>query len=115
MPADRILVTNGHVLSMDPSIGELDAGGAAAKWEAITKGLDFCDAAIAAKDLQRLQGHLAAMRATIAEGEADGAKWEEIGNWMERARKLRETEQRRLVAMQPVSYTHLTLPTIHSV
>lgn len=96
---DEIAVVNAHLGEL---IGELDIGGSAAKWEAIGMGLDFCDEAIVAKDLQRLQGHLAAMRTIVAEGEEDGAKWEEIGNWMERARKLRETEQRRLVAMQQV-------------
>ena len=94
---DEIAVVNARLGEL---IGELDSGGQAEKWEAITMGLDFCDTAIVAKDLMSLQGHLAAIREVVKQGEADGLRWEEIGNWMERARKLRETEQRRLVAMQ---------------
>jgi hypothetical protein len=94
---DEIAVVNARLGEL---IGQLDSGGQTEKWEAITMALDFCDAAILSKDLQGLQGHLAAMREVVKQGEADGLRWEEIGNWMERARRLRETEQRRLVAMQ---------------
>lgn len=96
---DEIAVVNARLGEL---VGQLDGGGQEEKWEAITMGLDFCDAAIQAKDMPRLLGHLAAMREVVRQGQADGLLWEEIGNWMERARKLRETEQRRLVAMQQV-------------
>lgn len=96
---DEIAVVNARLGEL---VGQLDSGGQEEKWEAITMGLDFCDTAIQAKDMPRLLGHLAAMREVVRQGQADGLLWEEIGNWMERARKLRETEQRRLVAMQQV-------------
>lgn len=94
---DEIAVVNARLGEL---VGQLDSGGQEEKWEAITTGLDFCEAAIQAKDMSRLLGHLAAMREVVRQGQADGLLWEEIGNWMERARKLRETEQRRLSAMQ---------------
>ena len=49
MPADRILVTNGHVISMDPSIGELDDGCVLIEDDrivAVAPGLESADAEV---------------------------------------------------------------------
>jgi len=49
MPAHRILLTGGHVLSMDPEIGELDDGGVLIEYDrilAVGPGLDGADAEV---------------------------------------------------------------------
>lgn len=69
-------------------------------WEQAQTTFAGLKAAIKANDTEAVRESLRQLERIIGGGVTQAQAWNEIGDWMERARRLRETEQRRLVAMQ---------------
>lgn len=78
----------------------LDAGAGKELWEQAQTTFAGLKTAIKANDAETVRESLRQLDKIIGGGMTQAQTWNEIGDWMERARRLRETEQRRLVAMQ---------------
>ena len=96
---DDIAVIDARLAEM---LGDLDASGGAATWEALAEEMNAFEAALKTSDTRGMTRGLTAMRRLVGQGAAEGEKWEQIALWMERKRKLSETERRLLVDMQQV-------------
>lgn len=103
---DELLATRESVALAETRIVDLlrglDAGAGAALWEQARETFLALDGAIRAGNGSKVVENVRLLERIVSAGVTQAETWEEIGNWMERARKLRETEQRRLVAMQQV-------------
>ncbi len=103
---DELLATRESVALAEARIIDLlnglEAGAGTALWEQAKEAFAALDGAIRAGNGPKVVENVRLLERIITAGETQSETWEEIGAWMERARKLRETEQRRLVAMQQV-------------
>lgn len=78
----------------------IDVGAGKALWEQARMALAALQQAIRDSDGEKIIESLRQLERIIGGGVTQAQAWNEIGDWLERARRLRETEQRRLVAMQ---------------
>lgn len=83
-------------------IGQLDAAGGADVLKAMAEEVTCLEAALQAEDRHSATEGVEALRTLLNRAEAEGERWEQIAVWMERKRKLSETERRLLVDMQQV-------------
>lgn len=80
-------------------IQRVDSGEAGALWRELREAWDAIEDA-RGKDAVKLAEALTALGVLIRRGQADYAAWDEVRSVQEQKRKLIESEQKRLVAMQ---------------
>lgn len=101
---EDLLATRDGIALAETRIIELlktaDVGAGKALWEQARTALAALQQAIRDSDGERIIESLRQLERIIGGGVTQAQTWAEIGDWLERARRLRETEQRRLVAMQ---------------
>ena len=94
---DSIALAETRIIDL---LKKLETGGGKENWEQAQATLSTVKQAIQAGDTDAVKKGLRSLEETIQGGVTHARAWNEIGDWMERARRLRETEHRRLVAMQ---------------
>lgn len=94
---DSIALAESRIVDL---LKTLDVGAGKALWEQARTSLAALQQAIRDSDGEKIIESLRQLDKIIGGGVTQAQAWNEIGDWMERARRLRETEQRRLVAMQ---------------
>jgi hypothetical protein len=83
-------------------IGRVDAGESGATWQALGEKLAEFEKCQARGDVAGMGAALGGIRELVVRGVADHLAWQEIGEMLERRRKLTESERRRLVEMRQV-------------
>lgn len=78
-------------------------------WRSLAAAQNAFDKAERAQDTNGMRDSLATLRGLIKTGAQDYERWEEVGKWLERKRRLTETEQKRLVAMQQMLTVEQTM------
>lgn len=103
---DEDLATTRHGIAlMEVRIVELlqtlNEGGAGLEaWRSAKSGVEMMRDAVDSGDADRQVAGLLHLEQIVETGLNAASTWEDIGRWLEAARRLRETEQRRLIALQ---------------
>src|SRR3990167_2348387 len=94
---DELSLTDARLTDI---LARVDTGEAGAVWQAARRALSDFRKASAAGDTKKMADHLREMESLIDQGFSDYAAWDEIGRLIEQRRRLGDSEQKRLVAMQ---------------
>jgi len=92
-------------------LARVETGESGALWRALKKELDQLDTDPDVPALAKLQ----TVQAMIAQGVADYDAWAEVDRWVERRRRLAESERKRLVEAQQIITTEQAMALLGAV
>jgi hypothetical protein len=111
----ELLVLREEISLVDARVHDLlervETGESGAIWRALRKELDTLNATPDVSETAKLQ----TVAALIDQGVADYDAWDEVNRWVERRRRLAESERKRLVEAQQIITTEQAMALLGAV